>query len=715
MGAELQKSGRPAEREQTFWLQWIQYAFPDLDSHAYFLPPVHVNRVPMTREVIAGQEVLVLQASAGQTDQSKQTMMKSQCAVKSSIRQPTRVQDSDVRDDDAMQRVLFCLKKMSELYSEVFVGLIQLQFGKYLGEPCYAAAAAATTRLPLPANLPPALPRNWKDGDFDVLVIHRCYGLVVCEIKSVGSNLKQLNLSKQNEDSIIRKKLKEAISQLDKAEAMLSHLVSDIANGLRITKTIAVPNLTVSQVQQSISGDPQLSQDLCRCLGITDPAAIAGLCLCSDQLFDPKTPWDISDGLVRELENWWQRRVAGFGPDSHMTRGLYRILVARFCGPATTVTVPSTSPVRLSVKTLGQAVSWTGECYTAQITLFPEQVQLLNMAPSRLFVAGPPGTGKTVVLLLKSTDWFLCGHAVHIVSTWRGSRAASIMLYHLLQTVSTQGAAGVAPGEIHIHHYDFDQVLDLEEAVDDLSEMASGGPLYVIADEAGPEYRKFPAFCAKLLTRVPLLHLWAASCYHGFAPAGWQVEYLTRPLRSPPAVIREIEQDLNIASFDVHPYSKRGVPDYTDGPPVRRLSHNGQGHSGDWPGGCVTCGREVASLLHKLHVGVPETASAGPPGLQWRDVLVLYWGDNSNNSGMVKGLRDAGIPVRVMEEDEIEDVATARTNVVWVTDGDGVRGLERKVVVCLKPRVIDDRLYAISRCTSQLIIVSPEDEQGACE
>ncbi|XP_025079708.1 uncharacterized protein LOC112555489 [Pomacea canaliculata] len=172
------------------------------------------------------------------------------------------------------------------------------------------------------------------------------------------------------------------------------------------------------------------------------------------------------------------------------------------------------------------------------------------------------------------------------------------MLYHLLlQTVKTQQSAGVSPGQPHLLLYDLDDSVDGEKAVNDLSQAASGGSLYVIADEVASEYsvdyriENFQTLCQLLLTRVPRLHLWAASCFDGDAPACWQVEYLTRPLRSPPSVVREVEQDSRITTDrDVLPYSERGVPDHTDGPPVTRLSHRGQGHPGPRPVDCVTCG-----------------------------------------------------------------------------------------------------------------------------
>ncbi|XP_025111937.1 uncharacterized protein LOC112574834 [Pomacea canaliculata] len=305
------------------------------------------------------------------------------------------------------------------------------------------------------------------------------------------------------------------------------------------------------------------------------------------------------------------------------------------------------------------------------------------------------------------------------------------MLYHLLlQTVNTQQSAGVSPGQPDFLDYNFSDKKEVEKAVNHLSSVATSGSTYVIADEAGPVHKKdFGTFCEKLLTRVQNLYLWAASCFHGHAPAGWQVEYLTRPLRSPPAVVRVVKKDNIIQKGQsVKKYSKRGVPDHTDGPPVKQLYHRGQGHSSYWLVDCVTCGREVASFLHSLRVGVTENvhtipttiASTSnrttPPCLQWRDVLMLietyHFSTINDEFAIVKALREAGIPVRVMKDEDIEDVATARSDVVWVAEDKRVRGLERKVVVCVRerPRPISatetNCLHSVSRCTSQLVIVS---------
>lgn len=155
------------------------------------------------------------------------------------------------------------------------------------------------------------------------------------------------------------------------------------------------------------------------------------------------------------------------------------------------MTVPCTSSPRLDVKTLGQAVSWTGECYTAQITLFPEQIDLLNRDPSLVFVAGPPGTGKSVALLLKGIQWLKDGHDVHVVSTGDWSLAVCSMLHRLmLEALQKSQQTGVqGSGKVHLVQYDFTRLDEVERAVTDvenyLSQLPKGKSCYIIADEAG--------------------------------------------------------------------------------------------------------------------------------------------------------------------------------------------------------------------------------------
>ena len=83
--------------------------------------------------------------------------------------------------------------------------------------------------------------------------------------------------------------------------------------------------------------------------------------------------------------------------------------------------------------------------------------------------------------------------------------------------------------------------------------------------------------------------------------------------------------------------------------------------------------------------------------------------------GLIRGLRGAGLPVRVVKwnASSIDDVcSTTRPNDVVAAQVIHVSGLERKVVVWVPSRHSDgieeelDRLHAFGRCTGQLIKVT---------
>lgn len=102
------------------------------------------------------------------------------------------------------------------------------------------------------------------------------------------------------------------------------------------------------------------------------------------------------------------------------------------------------------------------------------------------------------------------------------------------------------------------------------------------------------------------------------------------------------------------------------------------------------------------------------PILEFKDVMILYRGDLREDATILKALLEAGVPVKVMKESDIEEVATASSNVLWAARQHLVNGLEKKVVVCLgnyednDSRYPSTRLQGMSRCSSQLVVVCPE-------
>ncbi|XP_070203734.1 uncharacterized protein [Littorina saxatilis] len=222
-------------------------------------------------------------------------------------------------------------------------------------------------------------------------------------------------------------------------------------------------------------------------------------------------------------------------------------------------------------------------------------------------------------------------------------------------------------------------------------------------------------------------------------PPALQTQVFTVPLRSAPAILRQIQPVMD--RLKVKDYKDSGVPAIGDGLNVIRLSHHGNAHTGRWPLDCAQCGQDIAAVLRRLGVG--RSVANSPSRLSYRDVFVLTRsGDlhddvtdeagrvTSPASGVVQGLKAAGVPVSVLGyqdwrhnearwEGAVQDVAVAATETVTVARYNWVPGLERRVVAVLQGRHQDDddegltdeetdlgdRLSAVSRCTTQLIMV----------
>lgn len=237
----------------SYWLQCIHQWYPNLHTETYFLPPLHFNRVQYDRQEVGGQQVLVPhKAESGAIHSSlpaspKFSVSKHCNTPAGNPRSPRlpRVQDNDVRDDKAQRRVLRGLRALVDELKEVMIVVSQLKFGSYLNKPSFAAAASLLPR-------PVTMDAEHRQGDFDVLIIHSKHGLIAGEIKSVGDNFVRLQLTQEEEDSIVERSVQKALSQLTKSEEVLRHLVSDLPS-VNIIKALMLPNITRCQLLRVVN------------------------------------------------------------------------------------------------------------------------------------------------------------------------------------------------------------------------------------------------------------------------------------------------------------------------------------------------------------------------------------------------------------------------------------------------------------------------------
>ncbi|KAK7451827.1 hypothetical protein BaRGS_00039800 [Batillaria attramentaria] len=585
--------------------------YPNLLSRAYFVPTEYKNKTLLIPQTISGVEVNITQAPLSDVP-----------------RGATGLQESAVRDDQSQQRVLYCLKMVANQQQEPMMVVIKLHYHDYL------AGIPKTCKLPKPTDLK----KENQRGDFDLLIIHRVYGLFVAEIKIVG----------------------------------------DIPENMTST------------------GKPKDKTKLGDCINKSAHSDPADLCLCADDLSDLSDPLHITPAVIKNLSQWFDRTIHGAGADPAMSDEVYRDVVGRFAGPCTKLTP--------DLRTRGQAVSFTADNFGGKV-FTSQQEEVLNPPSTEpdplVFITGPPGTGKTLVLTVQANRWSQTENGVHLLSTWSGSLAASLLIKHEIEKMNRN--TGSVNRVVKLHQFDLKEDGMVEKAVGCLLEAAGNSKqLCVIADEAFGG-SQFGELCEQLHDCIPGLNLWSASVYHGYRPSRLKKVIFTQPLRTPPTVTKEVLQSAYIKDGIVEIYKPAPQP------------------------------TQVSAPSPPPPFWVPSSDSQTKP-LRYRDVLIVTIQtsydplreeikDDDGNvvqpaSGMVTGLRRRHFPVRIVEAGDaeaLEDVVKMTgPDEVIVADADTIRGLERKIVVWVQADRRNEgsgeedfgRLDAMSRTTAQLIIVS---------
>ena len=265
------------------WRNTVSLLYPDALHRTYRVPPEHFNKVSYVRVPVPGAGLSALLLSDPTAPPGHNVLPPSQPSCSATpghnappasqqsnppsvlwtpepqpSATPVNVQESDIRDDTGQRYLLENLQELGKTRQEPMFILSQVNFGDYLNEPSYAAAVKASQlpKLPQPSDLG----KKYEAGDFDILLIHRRHGILVGELKSVGSNQPGVSKTPAQADDDVAKRVGKAVKQLVRSETVVKHLVSDTASGLTVRKTLFLPYVSSTQLQRVLTARPQLEK-----------------------------------------------------------------------------------------------------------------------------------------------------------------------------------------------------------------------------------------------------------------------------------------------------------------------------------------------------------------------------------------------------------------------------------------------------------------------
>ncbi|XP_025114095.1 uncharacterized protein LOC112576075 isoform X2 [Pomacea canaliculata] len=740
-----------------YLLQSVTDMFPEIMTGCFFVPPVYFNTTRYTTTIVGDQVANIPQSPDARA----------------------------VTHDKNVQRVLHCLRHWAEHRRENMFVVTQLEYEDYLnGDDTFAGHT-----LPKATDLDK---KNKAIKCFDLMIIHRQHGVVLGVVVDV--DLADDSRGDEEEDKTVLSDLSDAIQQLKKAEGVVSHVMSDLSQCLPIRKTLIFPLLSVSSLQRALEADVAMAEELRGILNVKifkksasevstdalqkisadrlqtpehvdhstsslssdhairkldDSATTATAdhtsiiktfndlkatildnpiraCLCADHLSDLQNPSDVTQTVLEDLEQWWSVLTPSGSDDQQMNDDLYQKIISRVCGPATTPTffMPGASEPVLLPKTLDQAVSLTGELFE-RLTLYPDMTDLLK--EPRLFICGPPGTGKTTMLMLAGRSWLSEGHDVYILKT-----SESRLEQSLKMESSTRPSDDGVRGQVFVYSANIHDEKSRKSAIKEILKHSGQKAVHIIAYELECDTEDVKDLLENFLkVNNSQDCMWITLSRGSRGKAVCRTEIFTRPLRCPPAVVREASAILTQHFPDVKPYSPSGFPPPTDGPSVKHIYHAGHGHTKGQPRDCEHCANEVANFLTRIIRTSQSDSEEGKSdvtqkvrqevrrqfSLHARDVMILFESDvDQTETTMLKKLKDAHIIVDVTAAPSAgdSDVTTAPSvgdsDVALAGEASRLCGEKRKVVVYVEDNVDNSgiwwtRVRGITSCSSQLIRV----------
>ena len=272
------------------------------------------------------------------------------------------------------------------------------------------------------------------------------------------------------------------------------------------------------------------------------------------------------------------------------------------------VSVWTNSKPRVEVRTTSQAVGETGR-HMSDIVLLPRQAALLaHPSLSRLYLTGPMGSGKTLLLQLKGRQWVREGRRVVVINA--RTSALGRPIGHVLEEALQKEVEIRCCGSVYRH----DVALETFSMDTLHKRLAADGPLNNVCFIVDELLGEMSNLSHQLTQQYPHSPIWCVASYVTPVPKTFRRVRLQAVLRSPPSV-QLLLKELDLNPDHGHVYTTRsatrGLP--CDGPPVIFIQHS-KHHAPVRHLDCDQCAEELADIFEKklgLKLRPPTLESEG--------------------------------------------------------------------------------------------------------
>ncbi|KAK7487364.1 hypothetical protein BaRGS_00021453 [Batillaria attramentaria] len=644
----------------------------------------------------------------------------------------TSMSESTRRAAEAEHRVALTFKQMADVYGVRMAVLACPKFENYLDKIKNGTLFPEMKRPPRPPDV------GYERGEHDVLLVHPGCGVLVVSVKSVGGNFQDIGFPEEQRAKSVLEVLKRAIAQLQKEAKVVEHVLSDLSPP--VTPVLALPNVAMETLTAALQGDTSFQKDFEAFFGTGE----ASLCLCSDDLppvrrtlcqrvkpegaevsetsldaagaagsspVQPSTEWD-----VQKLHQWFCQKFPGSVAGKEvLTQDTYEDIVGS-CGEFRERDHSIADSGRIEVRVMPEAVREVSARFQA-LLLLPHQVALLLSAHPCVYMHGVMGSGKSVMLTLKSRHWLASGSDVIIVNVSYDAPGSPIG-YALLEAINGVFEDDAEHKKAKIVNLRLSEFSKERFVADILSacQPADVKNVNFILDEV---YDAYGQIVDVIREHFPHAHIWAAGLMGQNTPKGFHSVEMLKVLRSPPAVQRVLAstdyEEKRRALYTING-ALEGLP--SEGPEPKFILHEKHHSSSQLsPLDCSACGEDAIQIFSHVvglkpnlrqSPGSSVSCSAVTPkaSLSYKDIVLLCKDPESrrvypkvgeiyllkekifeefvhkiDNCEFVSVLRRAGYPVRTVRSVSSDDLAKSDPDEIVASWINPASGLEWAVVV----------------------------------